>query len=239
MGRFKDKVALITDASSAVGQAIRNQLKNEGAKVAASSADGSANGDLSLTHDVTSAESWETVLAETVDKLGDLHVLVNIADSAYKTPKPIVETSLEEFRAVNALNLEGTFLGLRYGVVKMRELEHPGAVVNVAPAFAMIGAANQAAFCSSANGIRMMTKSAALSCAESKDKIRINCVQVGAIDGTASGRVIDGLNDKPLIPLKRKGTVADVAAAVTFLASEEAYYITGYLLAVDGGMLAA
>jgi len=62
---------------------------------------------------------------------------------------------------------------------------------------------------------------------------------VGAIDGTASGRVIDGLNDKPLIPLKRKGTVADVAAAVTFLASEEAYYITGYLLAVDGGMLAA
>jgi len=239
MGRFKDKVALITDAGSAVGQAISNKLMNEGAKVAAASADGSAIGDLSLTHDVTSVESWESILAETVDKLGDLHVLVNIADSAYETPRPIVETSLEEFRSVNALNLEGTFLGLRYGVVKMRTLDHPGVVINVAPAFAMVGAANQAAFCSSANGIRMMTKSAALSCAESKDKIRINCVQMGAVDGTAAGQVIDGLNDKPLIPLKRNGTVADVAAAVAFLASDEAYYITGYLLAVDGGMLAA
>ena len=79
----------------------------------------------------------------------------------------------------------------------------------------------------------MMTKAAALSCAESKDNIRINGVQVGPVDGTLEGQIA------PHIPLQRHGTVDDIAAAAAFLASNDAAYITGYILPVDGGLLAA
>ena len=81
----------------------------------------------------------------------------------------------------------------------------------------------------------MMTRASALSCCEAKDRIRINCVQAGNIEGTPDGDVMADA----YVPLGRAGTVQDVAEAVAFLASDEAYYITGYVLPVDGGMLAA
>jgi NAD(P)-dependent dehydrogenase (short-subunit alcohol dehydrogenase family) len=117
----------------------------------------------------------------------------------------------------------------------MREFGNGGAIVNVAPATATVGVAGQAAFCASANGVRMMTRGAALSCCEAKDRIRVNCVQAGQIEGTPDGEVMASSS----VPLGRPGTVQDIAEAVAFLASDEAYYITGYVLPVDGGMLAA
>jgi NAD(P)-dependent dehydrogenase (short-subunit alcohol dehydrogenase family) len=223
MSKFDGKVALVTNADGATGKGICAQLEQGGATVVAAD------------FDVTSVEGWEQGLAALGDAHGRLDILVTISEAKYDTPTPIAETSLEEFRAVNRDNVEAAFLANRYGVVKMREFGNGGSIVNVAPATATIGISGQAAYCASANGIRMMTRGAALSCCDAKDRIRVNCVQAGRIEGTPSGDVMANAH----VPLGRAGTVEDIAEAVGFLASEEAYYITGYILPIDGGLLAA
>lgn len=223
MAKFDGRVALVTNADGATGKAICKQLETEGATVIAAS------------FKVATVEGWESALADITSTHGRLDMIVTISDAKYDTPKPIAETSLDEFKTVNRDNIEVAFLATRYGVVQMREFGNGGAVVHVAPATATVGVAGQAAFCASANGIRMMTRGAALSCCEAKDKIRINCVQAGRIEGTPEGDVMASVP----VPLGRSGSVQDIAEAVTFLLSDEAYYITGYVLPVDGGLLAA
>jgi NAD(P)-dependent dehydrogenase (short-subunit alcohol dehydrogenase family) len=223
MAKFDGRVALVTNAGGATGKGICAQLEKDGATVVAAD------------FDVSTVKGWEQGLAALSNAHGRLDILVTISEAKYATPKPIAETTLEEFRAVNRDNIEAAFLANRYGVVKMREFGNGGAIVNVAPATATVGVAGQAAFCASANGVRMMTRGAALSCCEAKDRIRVNCVQAGQIEGTPDGEVMASSS----VPLGRPGTVQDIAEAVAFLASDEAYYITGYVLPVDGGMLAA
>ena len=144
----------------------------------------------------------------------------------------IAETSLAQFREVVRPNLEGAFLATRHGLMRMRALGNGGAVIHIGSIFATVGLANQAALSASANGIRMMVKAAALSCAEAKDGIRVNGVQVGAIADTPESMAAPA-------PLARHGRPADVAAAVAYLASDAAAYVTGTVLPVDGGLLAA
>lgn len=223
MSKFDGRIALVTNADGATGKGICAQLERDGATVVAAD------------FDVTTVEGWEQGLAAIGEAHGRLDILVTISEAKYDTPKPIAETSLEEFRAVNRDNIEAAFLANRYGVVKMREFDNGGTIINVAPATATVGVSGQAAFCASANGIRMMTRGAALSCCEAKDRIRVNCVQAGRIEGTPDGDVMANAT----VPLGRAGTVEDIAEAVAFLASDEAYYITGYVLPVDGGLLAA
>jgi NAD(P)-dependent dehydrogenase (short-subunit alcohol dehydrogenase family) len=246
MKRFDGKTALISNGASAIGQAVARQLAAEGARVmiadddlkaAEAAARATGLGCQALQHDVATVESWENVLAATVSIFKRLDVLVTIATAKYDAPTSIADTTLEQFRAVTTPNLEGAFIGVRYGVVKMRELGNGGAVVNVASAYSTIGLAGQAAYNASANGIRMMTKAAALSCAESKDKIRVNAVQAGLIAGAPESAIVTTLPAH--LPLARRGTPEDIATAVAFLASDDASYITGYILPVDGGLLAA
>ena len=223
MSRFDGRVALVTHADGATGQAICALLEKDGATV------------VKAGFDVTTVDGWESGLKVLGDEHGRLDIIVTVSEAKYDQPTNIADTTLEQFQSVNRDNIEHAFLATRYGVVKMREFENGGNIVNVAPATAMVGVAGQAAFCASANGIRMMTRASALSCCESKDRIRINCVQAGRIEGTPDGEVMADSQ----IPLGRAGTVEDIAEAVAFLASDEAYYITGYILPVDGGMLAA
>jgi NAD(P)-dependent dehydrogenase (short-subunit alcohol dehydrogenase family) len=244
MKRFEGKVALVSNAGSAIGQAVVRRLAEDGALVMAADADlkaaeaatrGAGPAHKAIQHDVTTVAGWEAALAQTVAAFKRLDILVTIATAKYDAPTPIADTTLAQFQAVNTHNLEGAFLGVRYGVAKMRELGNGGAVVNIASAYATIGLAGQAAYNACANGIRMMTKAAALSCADSKDNIRVNAVQVGHIAGAPESE----LGPAASLPLARSGTVDDIAAAVAFLASTEAAYITGYILPVDGGLLAA
>jgi NAD(P)-dependent dehydrogenase (short-subunit alcohol dehydrogenase family) len=246
MTRFEGKVALVSNGASAIGQAVVRRLASEGAivmvadanvKAAQATAHTTGPAHKAIQHDVRTVAGWESVLAETVNAFQRLDILVTIATAAYDSPTSIADTTLAQFQGVNALNLEGAFLGIRYGVVKMRELGNGGAVVNIASAYGTIGLVGQAAYNASANGIRMMTKAAALSCAESKDNIRINAVQVGFITDAPESKIVPVL--PPQLPLAKRGHVDDISAAVAFLASNDAAYITGYILPVDGGLLAA
>lgn len=238
MKKLEGRAALVAHAASPLGQAIVRRLAADGAQVMAADADEAVRklagpGIRTCALDVKKLTDWDAALAATVDAFKRLDILVTIATAKYDKPKSIIETTLEEFKAVNAENLEGAFLGIRAGVVKMRALGNGGAVVNVASAFATRGLPGQAAYAASANGIRMMTRAAALSCADAKDKIRVNAVQVGSIEGAPE------VGQASALPLGKRGTADDVAAAVSFLASDQSSYITGYVLPVDGGLLAA
>jgi NAD(P)-dependent dehydrogenase (short-subunit alcohol dehydrogenase family) len=220
MKRFTDLSALVTNAGTPFGRAIVARLMSEGAQVMAADdslpAAQQTGAAQAARLDVTSPTNWEHVLAEAVGAFGRLDVLVTIATADYAKPMTIAETPLDEFKAVTTRNLEGAFLGLRLGVVKMRALGRGGAVVNVGAAAATTGIAGHAAAAASATGLRVMTKAAALSCADAKDNIRVNAVQAG-------------VGDDP----------ADVAAAVAFLASGQASYVTGFVLPVGGTLAAA
>lgn len=246
MTRFEGKVAFVSNGSSAVGRAVVRRLASEGATVMVADADlagaqaaaraaGAAHQACPL--DVSQIASWEAALAATVAAFKRLDILVTISTATYDAPTSIADTTLAQFQHVTSQNLQGAFLGVRYGVVKMRELGNGGAVVNIASAYSTIGLAGQAAFNACANGVRMMTKAAALSCAESKDKIRINAVQCGIIAGAPESEIVPCVPTH--VPLAKRGTVEDIAAAAAFLASNDAAYITGYILPVDGGLLAA
>ena len=243
MKKFEGRAALVANAASPVGRAIVRRLAADGAMVMAADADAAAVGKLASGNvkacklSVTSPADWDQALAAAVEAFKRLDILVTIATAKYAKPKPIAETTLEEFKAVNAQNMEGAFLGVKAGVIKMRALGNGGAVVNVASVFATRGLPGQAAYAASANGIRMMTRAAALSCADAKDRIRVNAVQVGLIDGAPETEIIPAIPAG--LPLARRGTADDVAAAVSFLASDQASYITGYVLPVDGGLMAA
>ena len=223
MSEDNKKVALITNAKSSSAEAITKRLLSDGVTV------------IGADFDTTSDHCWENELNSIGSNFKRLDIIVTISEARYENPKPIVDTSLEEFRKINQENLEVAFLATRFGVVKMREFNNGGSIVHVSPATATVGIPGQAAYCASANGIRMMTRGAALSCCEAKDKIRINCVQAGQIKDTPQEDIIDTSQ----IPLGQSGNVTDIANAVAFLSSKEAYYITGYILPVDGGFLAA
>jgi NAD(P)-dependent dehydrogenase (short-subunit alcohol dehydrogenase family) len=219
MSRFAGKVALVAGAETAIGAAVAAAFRAEGATVIAPRSD----------LDLTTVTAWEQLLAE-VATHGRLDVLITYAAAAYPQPMAIADTSLAAFRAVVRPNIAGAFLAMRYGLLQMRAYGQGGAVITIAPAAATIGMAQQGAANASANAIRMMTKSAALACAEAKDGIRVNGLLVGALPGAVSAGPV---------PLPHTGRAEDAAAAALFLASDDASYITGYLLPVDGGLLAA
>jgi NAD(P)-dependent dehydrogenase (short-subunit alcohol dehydrogenase family) len=222
MSRFAGKVALIANPATAIGAAVATRLRGEGATLVAVAAD----------FDVGAATAWERLLADVARLHGRLDVLVTYAGAAYAERAGIAATRLEDFRAVVRTNLEAAFLATRYGLPRMRAFGNGGAVIHIASAFATVGLAGQAALSASGNGVRMLTRAAALSCTEAKDGIRVNAVQVGPMAETPEGLAATA-------PLARRGGPADVAAAVAFLASDAASYVTGTILPVDGGLLAA
>ena len=201
MARFADKVALVLHPGTPIADAVAAQLRQDGATLVPVAAG----------FDVASPSAWEQLLGE----MTRLDILATIAVAAYPSPQSIAATSLADFRAVVRPNLEGAFLATRYALLKMRAFGNGGVMVNVASAYATVGAADQAAMSASANGIRMMTKSAALACAEANDGIRVNGVAAGP-----------------------QATPEHIAKAVTFLASDASSYVSGFTLPVDRGFLA-
>jgi NAD(P)-dependent dehydrogenase (short-subunit alcohol dehydrogenase family) len=222
MQKFQDKVAVIINSHSPTGDAIRNTLEKEGATVR----------DI---HTPTLGKNTTEKVFYAKENYTRLDIVIVIADSMYRLAKPIVETSLEEFRAVNRRNMETAFLATKQSVIKMREFGNGGAIVHITPLTGMKSYLGQAALSASSNGVKMMTKGAALSCCEAGDNIRINHLQVGKINDGLAQEVMTNTT----VPLSQEGRPQDIANAVSFLVSKESKYITGYSLTLDGGMIAA
>ncbi|MGQ0577795.1 MAG: SDR family NAD(P)-dependent oxidoreductase [Betaproteobacteria bacterium] len=247
--RLKNKIALITGAASGIGQSAALIFAREGAKVVVADilekeghtvADSivSAGGEAMFLHmDVAEEDQWRETVLETVERYGRLDVLVNDAGISGAVPDRM---NTEYFDKLMAVNARGTFLGMKYAIPQMQQAGG-GAIVNLSSISGFIG---QEFVHMGYNGakaaIRMMTKSAAVQYA--KDGIRVNSVHPGLMPPmrTSVTAADPKLRAKLLesVPMRRTGHVEEAAYAILFLASDEASYITGTELVVDGGFLA-
>jgi NAD(P)-dependent dehydrogenase (short-subunit alcohol dehydrogenase family) len=264
MGRVSGKVALVTGGASGIGRGCAEALAAEGASVvvtdiqhdqgqetvaAIEAAGGTA---IYLPHDAANEDAWVAVVAEIKARLGRLDILVNNAGIA--VVGPITEFTLAGWRRQQAINVEGVFLGIKHSLPLMRE-GGGGSIINMSSLAGLKGAANMSSYCASKGAVRLLTKSVALECAAAKDGVRCNSVHPGIIEtniwdaissglsGGVSPAMPAGANRIDLdalaavgVPLGYKGLPSDIAMGVVYLASDEARYVTGTELVIDGGM---
>ena len=257
MKRMQNKVCLVTGGARGLGLAAAEALLLEGARVMLTDRDHAAgeaeaarlvkqgHAAKFLVQDVTQAAQWADVLDRTVAAWdAPLDVLVNnagIADLAH-----VESESLEHWRKTLAVNLDGVFLGTQAAIARMKG--RGGSIVNIASIEGMLGEPLIPAYNASKGGVRIFTRSAAIHCARSGYNIRINSVcpgfaetqMVASAVGTLPPDQAQAFVARTLarIPLGRFARPEEIAKAVLFLASDEASYITGSDLVVDGGMTA-
>lgn len=249
MARMAGKVAIVTGAASGIGRAIALLLAREGARLVITDVDdkgGAATavqaGDeaIYLPLDVADEEQWKEVFAETKERFGRLDVLVNNAGIGSPEVAP-ENVDMEAWRRVQGVNLEGTFLGCKYAMAMMQK-GGGGAIINISSIAAFVPTANDLVYGTSKAGVRQLTQSLALHCARNRSGIRVNSVHPGAITtpGVVKRRSAEILKQVgAAIPMGHMGEPDDIAYATLFLASEEAKYVTGQALVVDGGYMLA
>ena len=257
MGRLQSKIALVTGAARGIGEGIARAFVSEGATVWLTDIDEEAGSrraaELGGRHrfaklDVAEEGDW-AVVDELVAAEGRLDILVNNAGiTGFEEgtgPHDPEHSSLEEWHRVHRVNLDGTFLGCRAAIRAMRPLG-TGSIINISSRSGLVGIPGAAAYASSKAAIRNHSKTVALWCAQEGLKIRCNSVHPAAILTQMWETMLGSGPDRQArmaamvkdTPLKRFGTVEEVAALVVFLASDEAPYITGSEFDIDGGLLA-
>jgi len=248
--RLENKVALITGAASGMGASmarifaregakvvVADMLDNEGKKIAAEITQ--ANGAAMYQHlEVTSEAEWQAAIAATLAAYGKLDILVNDAGISGSAVEDLFDTAAWE--RIMGINATGTFLGMKHTIPAMRQAGG-GSIVNISSISGVTGQRGiHVAYNASKGAVRTLTKAAAVQ--HGRHNIRINSVHPGLMPPMrTSGRTADpAVRAKMLegVPLGRAGRVEEVANAVLFLASDDASYITGAELYVDGGFLA-
>lgn len=236
MERVIDKVALVTGGARGIGAAVAARLHGEGARVVigdildevgAETAERIGSGALYVHLDVTDPQDWENAVAAAVDAFGSPDILVNnagIVDFA-----PIEEYTLERWNAVIAVNLTGTFQGIKAVIPAMKQARH-GSIVNISSIAGMRGYEQIPAYTASKFGVRGLTKSAALDLGP--HRIRVNSVHPGVI---STPMTADIATDMSRVALGRVGHPGEVADLVLYLASDESSFVTGAEFVIDGG----
>jgi 3(or 17)beta-hydroxysteroid dehydrogenase len=252
MPKLQNKSALITGAARGIGEAIAHAFAREGASVIVADID-QANGE-SVAHDVGGAFFLLDVASEADwARLATAHPAIDIVVNnagitgfeASPGPHDPEHASLDEWHRVHAVNLDGCFLGCRYAIGAMKA-KGAGSIINMSSRSGLVGIPGAAAYASSKAAIRNHTKSVALYCAQQGWNIRCNSIHPAAIltpmwealigDGPdREARMAAMVTDTPL---KRFGTVEEVAALALMLASDDATYMTGSEVHLDGGLLA-
>ena len=256
MAELEGRIALVTGASRGLGEATARALAAEGARVIVTDLDDTSGlaaeiGGLSKRHDVTSESDWASVMDFAQNEAGGLDILVN--NAGVFLSKPLAMTSLDEWRHVNAVNVEGVFLGCRAAIPMLTARAHlwrgGTAIINLSSVAGLVGSALAVCYNASKGAVRLMTKGLALELAPAR--VRVNSVHPGIIEtDMGRGLVADfsaatGMGDNEtraqlaaLHPLGDFGEPRHIADAVVFLASDKAAFVTGTELAVDGGFTA-
>ncbi|MEE9308174.1 MAG: glucose 1-dehydrogenase [Spirochaetia bacterium] len=246
--RLQGKVAIVTGAGTGIGRAISFLFAREGAKVAVTDIDvgaaeatvaeivetgGSA---LAIEADVTEAVGVENMMRATVTTYGHLDVLIN--NAGVGTDGDVVELPEKEWQRILDVNLKGVFLCCKYAIPAMKK-SGGGSIVNIASTAAFVGGSVSCVYPASKAGVVALSKSTALRYAH--NNIRVNCVCPGHVDTALTYTLKDPKVKAALIrkyPLGRLGAPEEIANAVLFIASDEASFITGTELIVDGGYTA-
>jgi len=255
MDRVKGKVAIITGAASGIGRMTAQVLAREGAKIVVTT-DANITGAeetvasikstggeaIFVKHDITSEGDWQSVMDKTLKEFGKLDILVN--NAGIMIAKEIENTSLEEWRRVMKVNLDGVFLGTKYGIGAMKK-SGGGSIINMSSVLGLVGNFDHtSAYSASKGGIRLFTKAAALECSKAglDYNIRINSIHPGVIETPMAAPVFTNDDIKKEMekghPIGRLGEPMDVAYGVLYLASDESSFVTGTELVIDGGWTA-
>lgn len=237
--RLLRKVALVTGAASGIGYAVSELFAKEGASVFASDIASPekaySEGIEAITLDVTSEDDWEAAVDSVIEKSGRLDVLINNAGIiAYE---PLDELDIKDWLRLIAVDQTGVFLGMREAVRVMRR-QKSGSIVNISSIWGSAAVAGAHSYHAAKGAVRNMSKNAAMSYVA--DGIRVNSVHPGFIHTPLTDAQAPALNEVVIAstPMKRGGKPIEVAYGCLYLASDEASYVTGTELVIDGGYLA-
>ena len=195
--------------------------------------------------DVTKESDWEELMDAVIRKYGKLNILVN--NAGVSLGKTVEETSLDEWNWVMSINSTGVFLGTKYAIATMKGNGELCSIINRSSIDAMVGESDLAAYCASKGAVRVLTKSAALACAEAGYTIRINSVHPGYIHTALTEKEAkdSGLTPKQYFekvgsmhPIGHIGEPIDIAYLDLYLASDESRWVTGSEFVIDGGYTA-
>jgi meso-butanediol dehydrogenase/(S,S)-butanediol dehydrogenase/diacetyl reductase len=248
--RFESRKAVVTGAASGIGRATAIRLAHEGAAVCCADIDADAakatadtissagSKATSVRVDVADLTSCEAAIEEATHALGGIDVLANIA--GILSPGHTLEKDPDDFVRTVAVNLTGTFYMCRAALPQL--LDGGGVIVNLASAAALQGVPYNAAYCASKAGVVGLTRS--LASEYSRRDVRVNCICPGGVATpmTAAGFPVDdidvGLMARVAPQMPRIGQPEEIAALVAYIASDEAGYMTGSAITIDGGQLA-
>lgn len=255
-GRVQGKVCIVTGGARGLGLAAAERLLAEGAKVLLTDVDQAAGAQQCerlkaaghavafMRHDVTDAAQWTLVLDAVIAQWGRLDVLVN--NAGVGSFNSIDTESFEGWRRTLSINLDAVFLGIQQAVPRMKG--SGGSIINMASIEGLVGEAVLPAYNASKGGVRLLSKSAAIHCARSGYNIRVNSVCPGFAATEMVANALAALTPDTAqsfaaatlarIPMGRFAEPVEIANAVLFLASDEASYMTGSDLVVDGGLTA-
>jgi 3alpha(or 20beta)-hydroxysteroid dehydrogenase len=253
MGQLAGKCALVTGGARGLGLATATAFKAEGARVAitdrlesegARAAESLGDGAIFIPQDVTKPEEWERTLDAAVSRLGALDIVVNNAGVGHF--ETIETMTFSTWSKTLDVNLHGVFLGTKAAVERMKG--RGGAIINVASIEGLIGDPALPAYNASKGAVRILTKSTAILCARAGYNIRVNSICPGFAETQMVADALTALGEETAkqataatlarIPMGRFAKPSEIAAAIVFLASDAASYMTGADLVVDGGMTA-
>ena len=243
---LQDKIAIVTGASRGIGRAIALKLAKEGSDlVVTATTFESANkvaGEieqlgrkaLAFALNVAEIRECEGLVKTTLEKFSRIDILIN--NAGVTSDNLLIRMKQEEWDKVIDVNLKGTFNCIRASTKTLMK-QRAGKIVNITSVVGIIGNAGQANYCASKAGVIGLTKSVARELASRN--IQVNAVAPGYIETDMTKDLPDDVMQTLIdtIPLRRMGTTEDVASLVSFLASENADYITGQIITVDGGMV--
>ena len=243
------RVALVTGASYGLGAEIARTLASDGLDVAVTELNADDLADTvasieaegaraaAITLDLRSMESIENAVAETIERLGRVDVLVN--NAGHLLVKPALEVEPEEFSQIMAINVTGSYFMAQHVARHLVDSARPGCIINLASTFTMMGAPNVSPYGISKAAVGGITRHLAVEWAQYN--IRVNAVAPGSVETKIRAALLaaDPVRREANIakvPMGRFGTPEDMAGAVSYLASPAAAYVNGHVLAVDGGL---
>lgn len=258
MHRLRAKVAIVTGGASGLGRAVARRLADEGAHVVITDVQRELGNAVAaeerwafIEQDVTNESQWLDVIRGVEARFGHVHILVNNAGIVGPQDALSPETTrLADWRRIFAVNVEGTFLGCRAVLPALRRAGS-GSIVNISSVAGLLATPYATAYGASKAAVRQLTKSVAQHCAQQRLNVRCNSIHPGnvrtplldnAMEQTARARGVSletvAMEQHAYIPMGDFTLAQDIAAAVAFLASDDARHITGTKLIVDGGITA-
>ena len=252
--KLQDRVAVITGAGSGIGQAMALQFAREGARILAGDINADAAEETSrmvttaggtcqaFAVDVTQPEQVQAMIEQAVTAYGQLDILCNNAGIGSTTD--VVDCEPAEWDRVMTVNVKSVYLGCKFAVPHMVR-QNRGVIINTASVAGMVGIVKRAAYCASKGAVIALTRQVAVEYV--KQGIRVNCLCPGTVDSPWVERLLSQTDDRAAArqalearqPMGRLGTPEEVAAAALYLASDDAAFITGTGLVLDGGWTAA